>query len=102
MRKITICHNGFHGWIRADINVKSSQIERPDYLEDDLVIIRLTDSQIRRLRKVACPGGDCKCGESMLTPLVGTEYNEHPTYVVYCTASELNAGQINQWGNYPQ
>ena len=54
--KLTITHNGFHGYTTLSIIVTGKPGET----------IELTDSQIKRLSRAACGSSACKCGETLL------------------------------------
>jgi hypothetical protein len=88
--KLTIIHNGFHGYTSASILVEGNPGDR----------IPLSFSQIKKLKRKACGIGDCKCGESLLAACEIPEpwNSESPVYLhIPDTTTEI---QIR--GNYPQ
>lgn len=88
--KITINHNGFHGWNARTVDV----IGKPGD------IVELSASQVRRLRNAACGCRDCKCGESLLAACEeDPQMSFSPKYFLRIPTS---GSEINVTGNYPQ
>ena len=88
--KVTINHNGFHGWNARTINVDG----RPGD------VVELTESQVKRLKNAACGGSDCKCGESLLAACEEEPRMSHePRFFIRIPA---DGSDITVTGNYPQ
>lgn len=88
--KVTITHNGFHGLNARTINVEG---QRGD-------VVELTESQVKRLKNVACGMSDCRCGESMLAACEDEpRMSFAPRFFIRIPA---NGADINVTGNYPQ
>lgn len=85
--KIKISHNGFHGHTSAIIQVNGRPGDR----------VRLTPSQVARLKPMACGCSDCKCGESLLAACED-EARIDGEYWLHIPES----GEIEVQGNYPQ
>jgi hypothetical protein len=88
--KITINHNGFHGYTSRAIVVSGKPGER----------VELTPSQIKKLARAACGCHDCSCGESLLKccdPNYDT-FENGPRFILIPTIGN----EINVRGNYPQ
>ena len=87
--KITIKHNGFHGWTSHSLIVDGKPGDR----------VQLTESQVRRLSGKACGMVSCKCGESLLAACdIPEPWNAASP--VFLTIPE--SGEICVNGNYPQ
>lgn len=88
--KITIKHNGFHGWSIRAINVKGQPGD----------VVELTESQVNRLKNAACGVSDCRCGESMLAVCEeGPRISFEPRFFIRIPA---DGAEIRIAGNYPQ
>ena len=88
--RITIRHNGFHGYTDRTLNVDGKPGD----------VVELTASQVRRLKSAACGSSDCQCGESMLAAC-----EEEPRMSFeprYFLAIPDEGCEISVDGNYPQ
>lgn len=86
--KITITHNGFHGYTSRALVVDGKPGEK----------VELSDSQIKKLSRGACGSSDCRCGETMLKALSDYGMAYEPRYL---TIPEVGT-EIEINGNYPQ
>lgn len=81
--KLTINHNGFHGYTRVTLLVKGLPGSR----------VELTPSQIKRLERAGCGMRDCSCGESVLGALgwrTGLSDGEDPFLEIPEGSKEIN------------
>lgn len=88
--KLTITHNGFHGYTTRSIVVDGNPGQR----------VELSQAQIKKLSRAACGMSDCKCGETMLKACEQPE-PWNPEAPVYLTIPETGT-EIEVNGNYPQ
>ena len=86
--KLTITHNGFHGYSSKTIVVDGKPGEE----------VELTDSQIKKLSRAACGCSDCTCGETLLKALSDWGMSEHPRMIEI----PEEGTEIEIDGNYPQ
>lgn len=88
--KITINHNGFHGYTSRAISLDGRPGE----------IVTLTESQTKKLARAACGCADCTCGESLLAacePMETGDPREPRKIRIPSVGCEINVR-----GNYPQ
>jgi len=87
--RLTINHNGFHGFTRRSIVVSGKPGDR----------VQLSPSQVKRLARVACGMNDCCCGESLLDACIWEHLDfEDPVYLdIPATGTEIKVR-----GHYPQ
>lgn len=92
--KITIAHNGFHGYTSRTIILVGAPGER----------VALTCSQAKKLARAACGTGDCRCGESMLSALASRDGDmiDSREEVIYHVEIPADCAEIALSGNYPQ
>jgi hypothetical protein len=88
--KITITHNGFHGYTSRALVVDGKPGEK----------VKLTSSQIKKLERAACGMKDCTCGESLI-PRQLDAWNWMPGDPIYITIPKVGT-EIEINGNYPQ
>lgn len=88
--KITINHNGFHGYNARSIVVDGKPGER----------VELSCSQVKKLERAGCGCSDCKCGESLLAACEIPEpwMPDSPVFLTIPT----EGNEISVRGNYPQ
>ena len=86
--KLTITHNGFHGYTTRSIVVEGNPGEE----------VELTDSQIRKLSRAACGCSDCKCGETLLKACSDWGLAYEPRMIQI----PEEGTEIEIDGNYPQ
>lgn len=88
--KLTITHNGFHGYTSASLVVEGNPGDR----------VELSPAQIKKLKRKACGCSDCKCGESLLAACAIPEpwRNDSPVYLII----PVDGTDIDVRGNYPQ
>lgn len=88
--KLTINHNGFHGYTSCSLVVDGNPGDR----------VQLSDSQVKKLKRKTCGCSDCTCGESLLAACEIPEpwINDSP---VFLTIPE-DGTEIEVSGNYPQ
>jgi hypothetical protein len=88
--KISITHNGFHGYTTRSLTVIGNPGDR----------VELSPAQIKKLSRAACGMSDCRCGESMLAACEQPE-PWNPEAPVYLTIPETGT-EIEVSGNYPR
>jgi hypothetical protein len=84
--KLTINHNGFHGYTTRLIIVSGNPGDR----------VELSQAQIKKLSRAACSSSDCRCGESMI-PFQPEPWTDR----AFLTIPEIGKA-IDVSGNYPQ
>jgi len=92
-RKITISHNGFHGWTQVSFYADPERSAPQQYLA--AVSLRTA----KRLNNAVCGAADCKCGEALATILDnrdGTGGGE----IHYASDDKGKTGEVI--GIYPQ
>ena len=92
--KITITHNGFHGYTSRTVELSGEPGER----------VELTASQIKKLSRAGCGMSDCTCGESILGALLrrdGEFYDPMHSPRAFISIPE-EGSEIRINGNYPQ
>lgn len=88
--KLTITHNGFHGYTSSTLVLNGKPGEQ----------IQLSSSQVRKLKRAACGMSDCKCGESLLDACYVPEpWKDSPAVFIDIPES---GNEIKIKGNYPQ
>jgi len=85
--KLTITHNGFHGYSAKTIVVDGKPGEK----------VELTDSQIKKLSRVACGSSSCTCGETLFKALSDWGISYDPRTIEI----PKNGTEIKINGNYP-
>ncbi len=88
--KLTITHNGFHGYISCSIIVSGNPGDR----------VELSPAQIKKLSRAACGMSDCRCGESMIAACYRPE-PWNPEGRTFLTIPETGT-EIEVSGNYHQ
>jgi len=88
--KITINHNGFHGYTSRTLLLKGAAGER----------VELTCSQVKKLERAACGISACKCGETLFAACEIPEPWLEAAAVFLVIPTTGN--EINVRGNYPQ
>lgn len=88
--RITINHNGFHGYASRTILLSGKPGE----------LVTLSESQTKKLGRAGCGCADCTCGESLLTACEPPETGDpsEPRRI----RIPANGREINVLGNYPQ
>jgi hypothetical protein len=88
--KLTINYNGFHGVDARTIAVEGKPGDR----------VKLTPSQVKKLRSAGCGVNGCQCGESFLkvAEMIAPWQKDCPAFI---TVPEFGT-EIEVVGNYPQ
>ena len=88
--KITINHNGFHGYTSRTISLSGKPGE----------LVTLSESQAKKLNRAGCGHSDCTCGESLLAACEPIETSDpsEPRQIHIPT----EGCEINVRGNYPR
>jgi len=86
--KITIIHNGAHGYTDCSIIVQGNPGEE----------VKLTNSQIKKLDAAGCPCSQCTCGETLLCALSDWGLADDPHMI----RIPEEGSEIKVNGNYPQ
>ena len=88
--KLTINHNGFHGYTSRTISLSGKPGE----------LVTLSESQTKKLSRAGCGCADCTCGESLLAACEPMESGgpSEPRRI----RIPADGFEINVRGNYPQ
>jgi hypothetical protein len=84
---LKINHNGFHGFSTIALRLSGNPGE----------IVKLSESQIRKLKTYPCGMSDCRCGESMVRACLEWGQSQAPEMILIPVSREINLR-----GNYPQ
>ena len=84
--KLTINHNGFHGYTARSIIVSGNPGDR----------VELSPAQIKKLSRAACGMSDCRCGESLI-PFQPEPWTDRAFITIPSDGTEIEVS-----GNYPQ
>jgi len=94
--KITINHNGYHGWHRVGITGEPEELSKAGSYR---VIVSARTA--RRVNNTVCGHADCQCGEAIASipdDLRDTDCTDQAVY--YPSEDDGKTGEIS--GNYPQ